>query len=62
MALNLLMANSSKTEFMLISMKERETPRQIRVGESEIKEINTTKVLELKMDCCISLLFGKLVT
>ena len=45
MALNGLVANPNKTEFVLLNSKESEILRRIRVGELEIEEVKTTKLL-----------------
>ena len=50
MASNGLVANPSKTEFMIINNKSSDTPRKIRVGNSEVEEVRSAKLLGMTMD------------
>ena len=50
MASNSLVANPSKTEFMLINKKSNEPPRKIRLGNSEVMEVKSPKLLGMTMD------------
>ena len=50
MASNGLEANSSKTEFMLLNNREHFGQKRIKVGDSEIKEVRSTKLPGMMMD------------
>ena len=52
MASNGLVANPSKTEFMLLNKnnKEKTTSGQTRLGSAEIEEVQNTKLLGIMMD------------
>ena len=53
MASNGLVANPSKTEFMLINKEkgaEQDSPSKIRVGQAEITEAQSAKLLGITMD------------
>ena len=50
MASNGLVANPSKTEFMILNNKNNGVPRKIRVGNSEVEEVKSTKLLGMTMD------------
>ena len=47
MASNGLVANASKTEFMLINGKEKGQKRKIRVGDSLVKQTQSAKLIGL---------------
>ena len=50
MASNGLVANSSKTEFMLLNNKEKTAIRKVKVRLSEILETESAKLLGITMD------------
>ena len=50
MASNGLVANPSKTEFMLLNNKENVGQNKIKVGETEVKEVNSAKLLGMMLD------------
>ena len=50
MGSNGLVANPSKTEFMLLNNKDKENIRTIRVGRVEIQETDKAKLLGIIMD------------
>ena len=50
MASNRLVANPSKTDSMLLSNKTRDTNRKIKVGNAEIQEVKSSKLLRITMD------------
>ena len=50
MASNGLVANPSKTEFMILNNKNNGVPRKIRVGNSEVEEVKSAKLLGMTMD------------
>ena len=49
MASNGLVANPSKTEFMILNSKDSGSPRKIRVGNSIVKEVKSAKLLGMVM-------------
>ena len=50
MASNGLVANPSKTEFMMLNTKGKESKRRIKVGNSEIVQTGSAKLLGVTMD------------
>ena len=50
MASNGLVANPSKTEFMLLNNKQKEQCEKIRVGKAEVQEMGSAKLLGIIMD------------
>ena len=50
MASNGLLANPSKTKFMLLNNKDTETTRKIQVKLAEISEVKSAKLLGITMD------------
>ena len=45
MASNGLVANPSKTEFMILNSKDNENPRRIRVGNSVVEKVKRAKTI-----------------
>jgi hypothetical protein len=50
MASNGLLANPSKTVFMMLKQKENDLPKKIKVGDHEIMESKSAKLLGVVMD------------
>jgi hypothetical protein len=50
MASNGLVANPSKTEFMILNAKEQRDPKTIKVGSSIVEEVKSAKLLGMKID------------
>ena len=50
MASNVLVAHSSKTEFMLLNNKENLNPKKIKVGNSEVEKVKSAKLLGIMME------------
>ena len=50
MASNGLVANTSKTEFIILNAKDSNITTQIRVGSSMIEEVKCAKLLVLKVN------------
>lgn len=50
MASNGLVANPTKTEFLLINSKEKERVRTITVGEAQVQQVRSAKLLGITMD------------
>ena len=50
MASNGLVANPSKTEYMLINSRDKETTNTIKVGSSEIQQVKSAKLLGIFMN------------
>ena len=50
MASNGLVANASKTEFMILNDKEKNKEATIKVGNSTVTQTQTAKLLGITMD------------